>query len=195
MRGYGLGSAGESIPLLVISMGLIGFLSLANVQLIVRMNKSGQVANQKVTLGIVRSNITSYLNNDEAWENTLQDPGNTSPSVQCLRDASVDCEPYVDTDNYLRIVKNTADEVVYDFSGPNNGFDVNGAPCDQYPTGNGENHPTMCRFRYEITWEPTCGTGPCLDPSMVITGTLVEKRFGQNRVPLNLSKYNFRIVR
>ena len=140
-----------------------------------------------------RKQIIVWIQNEKAWKNMVQDPGNTT--LHCLRDHR-DCRgqkgAFAVLDN--RDKDGIKGNLIYDPRIPKVGFTPRGNICYKFEAVKGN---SQCPFFLSLQWEALCppGTEPCINPQVKITGDMIYKPTkldSDHAVPFN--KANFGVV-
>lgn len=168
----------------LVLLGLISILASFFTGTLLQQGKFQGAQDAQLAARTIRYNLTSHLQNDQAWLNTINDVSNTS--LECLRNG-VSCPLTV---NPIAHIKNAADANAVD-SATGQGFNMNGTPCTGYVSGGNPE----CPFRVEVSWQPTC-TGACVNPPMVklIVKVLYSTAADKGHI-FNASKHDFTIER
>ena len=178
-RKFEQGSAILATLALTTMMGLFVMSALAMAS-IINTNRVG--SSLTFVLSLISSNTRATLNNEGAWQQTLQNPNNSS--LICLRTHAT-CPITGGTFSLY----DAAGKIMYDSIDPKSGFTQAGSPCTSFGTSGNEN----CLYRVELTWRPNCGSD-CKDPNEII---LVTKFLRSKKAPgtINVKKYDFEVTR
>jgi prepilin-type N-terminal cleavage/methylation domain-containing protein len=167
--------------MVVVGIGSIFALAMVSIMSWTAMNQSRAVTLAK--LEVVKENLQRTLGNDQAWQNTLEMGAlpQSQSNMACLGNLTK-CNPgsYPFTLYNGRVRPNpstqlTAQDIVFDSTNLNAGFDMQGQACNQFSMAGND----ACPFRYDLRWSPVCPAGvPCVNPQVMITAKLLYKPSG-----------------
>ncbi len=114
---------------------------------------------------IVKGNFIGELVTESNWKATYADQTNMNINkMDCLYNHT-DCSALIGAPQVFRIIDSKLN-VAYDGSatgGPTNGFTATGGNCSTYGKAS-----DACPYHYDLTWEPICQAGSCIDPLVKI---------------------------
>lgn len=159
---------------------MVGLTALATMGLVSSSYQKRQIqinSVSKLTVDVLQQNYSMYIQDDESWKKTLNDPANTSFS--CLLNAT----PCSRTPQPITILRNARDEVVVDTS-PQRGVMTDGSLCDGfYDPESGDPVPTnanpSCTMHVGLTWKPIC-KGACIGPAVIQVNISISKAAAAN---------------
>lgn len=153
----------------MVAVGALGIVSLAVLSINSISMKSATSANTYHQADTFRKYITSVIRNKTAWQKTIA--ANATMACQLTPPGTANCATY-DTPNFPSLVlgnpgaparpflvKDQANNTVYDATSPTRGFDMGGRVCNTFgvtpytPNNN-------CPFRLELSWKIVCPASP-----------------------------------
>lgn len=141
-----------------------------------------------IGIEIARSSIVNVLQNDQAWRETVQDV--TNVSLDCIRN-STDCFSGSPAGGAF-ILKDAANSVAYDGLSTTAGFTIQGSQCNTFDPVQGN---PLCPIHFDLRWEALCDSSPCINPPIRVTGTIQVKFSEKRATVVNLTRFNFDVVR
>lgn len=141
----------------------------------------------------IRRSLSATVQNDNAWQNTVNDASNSSlaclrNSTSCTDDGAAAGTPLVDRPFRLHDAQN---QIVYDPLTASNGFTTSGTLCGDYSTAGNDS----CPIRFELLWTAVCST-PCINPQVRVKGILNYSPATVTRtIAINRDNYSFDIIR
>ncbi len=111
----------------------------------------------KFSTDLIQQNYMNYVQDDEAWKNTLKDPRNTS--LACILSGAV-CDTSL---QQIAVLKNANDEVVVD-SASGKGILQDGTVCSI--DTNSPANSSSCLLHVSLSWQPLCN-GICKNPPLI----------------------------
>lgn len=176
-KGFSL--IGILVAACLLAVVLNGTLSLAQISL-----KQQTQSNLTFAADQIRRNLIQYVQNSNAWQNTLNDPANTS--LACLK-ASASC---TGAGGAFR-VRDAQNNIVYDpLTSTAVGFAGSGSPCNTFSASGNE----ACPLRMELSWQPVC-SGTCVNPQVKLKGTMTyAPQAPQTKFAFNALNYSFEIL-
>lgn len=165
----------------MMNVAVLGIVSLFKM-----LGKQQMRSNMAAQSDMMRRNLLTIIQNDEAWQNTVNDTANTS--LACLKNHTT-C---TGAGGPFRVM-NSQNVLVYDaLSSPSTGMTVDGQTCSTFDATNGND---QCPLRLDLSWTAVC-SGTCMVPQVQITGTATFKpRSKEREIAYNASNYSFKLIR
>lgn len=181
------------------AIGIIGLIALGINNIMVKSGTSSNIVYQADSF---RKKIISTLQNDAAWQNTVNDPTNRTLVTNCLATTTA-CANGTGGLLVVRDGGNAPGNIIFDSTSTTNGFDFKGALCTGFDNVNGNN---LCPFHMDITWTAVCPGASCTNPQVQITAALsyAPKRVASGITqpfaepyssPLNVNNYGVNMIR
>lgn len=180
-------NSGSAVLLsLVTSAGLLLF-STTIAKNIMDTNKKLSQAKPKISANILARNLASIIDNDDAWDNTLEHPDNANTKTCKLSIGSYfgtnggsigDYKTVVSPLDGCNNIYGGADSLsimdpennfFYNPADPKNGFNNDLSPCAI------DGQITSCKFTLEVSHEFICSSNTgsdCINPNILITGLI-----------------------
>jgi hypothetical protein len=146
-----------------------------------------------------KNQIFRILNDNRAWENTINHPDNSARFNCFLKKESCKAEANLPTPPpgqpkgiQFGLLDQTNQKVMVsgDPATPGTGIDERGNPCNTYPAAD-------CPFRFFLTWSPVCEGGPagsCVAYQVKISAELIGAP-AAGKIATNLEPYRITLIK
>lgn len=196
-----LSPAGMSLIEIMIVLVIMGLLGVGTTNLLKGTIETQRKNDVKVSLSQFRDNLKKTLNDDTAWEKTVQQyPADGSVLlIGCLQDnvlAGNLCAHESTPGTLNFIVRDSLDNIYYDSATLTSGLTPDGQLCNTFNATSGND---ICPYRYNLAVTLRCPnqTPTCIKPKVIIDATFVVRPVDMagplGRVDPNA--YTFQIVR
>lgn len=152
-------------------MMMMGLLALTLMGLLTTSYQRREIqirGENKFAIDILQQNYSVFIQDEESWKKTLNDPRNTS--FACILN-STSCQQ---SPQPIVVLKNAKDEIVVD-GDYTKGITQDGKVCDSGSDpvhGNGQN--SSCDLKVNLTWTPVC-QAPCINPRVIQVNVGIAK--------------------
>ena len=180
-------AAGFGLIEAIVAAAILSFAILTSVTVTTFMLKPALASSLAISLEILNGTITSSLQNDTAWFNTVQDPANAG-LLGCVSSQN-DCSGAVGN---LNVIRDAGNSVIFDGSSPQNGYDVNGSACTSYSLISPD---SQCIVQLTVAVTPICSATPCLNPAFKFGGKFKVSSPANMFGSLNMGRFNFPSLR
>ncbi len=161
------GNRGFSLIELSIATGIVMISLVAAGNIVNLLYSSNSHLDSLSKQNIVKGNIVGQLVTESNWKATFSDKTNQQNNkMDCLYNHT-DCSGVIAPqtfrllDSKLNVLYNGA---ATDGTTPN-GYTATGATCANFGAPN-----DACPYHYDLTWQPVCNAGACIDPLVKIHG-------------------------
>ncbi len=179
-------AAGYLVIVLMMVAALVGVVLLATLGRFQTVGQQQVSSNATVFAGQIRSYLMQLIQNNQAWQNTVNDAQNTS--LTCLRNAT-SCAGAGGSFRLWNAA--TVPAVYYDPAGASNGFGPTGAPCTTFDSLKGND---ACPFHFSLSWTAICPLPGCSPPQVQISGALSYAP-ASARFPINPTGFSLGFIR
>lgn len=174
------------IETLITILIIIGSLSTA-ISLVTKGNELSKGLEIVTGVTMIRSNLYNILSSDLAWKATIEN----SSALACVKN-NTDCS----AQGGSFAIYSADGSLFYDPSNPQNGFNLKGAPCNQFDATNGT---LMCPYRINTNWTPVCDAAAT---DCTVGNVLFRLNFtfqisvpANVNHPINTNRFNIQIFR
>jgi len=177
------------VMILVTVMSIIG---LGSASLMKNMSQSANRSSARNSIDLLRDNLNQLLQDENAWNNTVNDPANTG-SLGCFRSGTPACaNPYNVAVANINI-RDASGGLWYEASLATTGFTYEGQTCATYAAAGND----ACPLRYNFAINSACTGAACPNPRITITATLANSPLNTSdtRIKLNLGNYVVNVIR
>lgn len=175
---------GYSLMEIMVVLAIIGMMGLGTSTLITNMLKLNQKNEMSSGMSNFKSNLQTYLKNENSWENTIKSGNN--PQLNCLWDGdNIQCPDGLNINNVVVMEGEPAPNpnnappiaggnIYYNSGVATSGFNIRGAPCNTFDAAVGNDN---CPFHYDlqITFDCPGGDNQCLKPKVTINATFMVR--------------------
>lgn len=150
---------------MIMMMGalLVSFLALLSTSY--QRREIQKVSENKFAVDIIQQNMTNYLQDEDAWKKTFNDPANASTFSCLINGTACNKSPQL-----IMVLRNPNNEMVAS-SASDKGMNPDGKICSRYSGGGGPttSQNQTCSYNIAITWRPICaGVATCTSSPNVI---------------------------
>ena len=174
----------------LVAVGILGIVAAGTAGMMTQMLKSQNVFELRMTVQNISDSIRSYLTAEESWYQSIDGT--------CLTDLAGDfnCKSLVEAGGdakkvKLLQVKDSKGNVKFDFTDAKKGFTRTGESCSEFGVSD------KCPIGVKVTWLPDTDLGGCDQASCKRPAVKVQVNFeyemSSNKVPFNISRYDFEI--
>lgn len=177
---------GFSLIEILIATSVLGMLAMGVITTFQQLAKQQFRSNMAAQSDVFRRNMIAHLQNEQAWQRTMNDAANTS--MACLRN-STSC---TGAGGPFRL-RDSQNGMVYDaMTSPTAGLTADGRPCNTFNAVDGDD---VCLLRMELSWTPIC-SGTCMSPQVQVRGGVRYKPQSKQRtIAFNTENYSFTMIR
>ena len=179
-----LQQAGFGLIEALVAVAALSIAVTTSMSLIKISNNASADVSLALSLQVIRANVINAIRDDQAWYNTSQDVNNAA--MACLR-GGTDCAGQGGD----IVLRDSANNILYDARMPTSGFDGQGVQCSGYDDVNGN---YQCPIHLNLTWQSICNSSPCVNPTIVVTAQF-KVMTSEGIVTLNMNRFSFTLTR
>lgn len=181
----------------LIAVNLIGISIYFGSSAINQLTKIKANSQLYTNVNLAKRNLTSILQNNTAWINTINGNGTEFDCLKNITGALTDtgCEVKNVAGGYPFVIYDDSNGVYYDaLNSATTGFDNKGEVCNTFDSVNGN---PGCPYRATVRWRPLCDFSPgvkCFQPGIEIFGEIQIKK-NTNAFAIQRTSYTYQVIR
>lgn len=169
---------GVAWPLILIILVMVSVVGFGLGGLTKSRHDESKRLNQRLSGKYLAKHFEKLIARQKVWTNTMTA---NSATMACVAGGTCDAGPHI-----IPIIKDSANQLIYNHDLPLKGFSPTGEPCETAGTAD-------CPFRLKLTWNPNCPTGAatCTPTAITVRGEIELAGASAAGTTYNSANYSF----